>query len=191
MDAISTRFNEIKMVSESALDQTSKIFTQAFDMTQQELAGAMKVWLEAPLDQPADVDEKEGLAIGHLTSFYLHSKLCDAVAGGNIIDIVEAVGEFQTVLFRLAGAGLVIDPKAVTGRAIADTLKQITKKANEAKRLKGEKTKQRIAAELSKKSWRKPYNISRIAREISKKTDLKIETVRPIVAGLLKEDNNS
>ena len=142
MDAVSIRLNEIKMISEMALDQTSQIFTQALDMTQQELAGAMKVWLEAPLEQK--LDERESLAVGYLTTFFLHSKLCDAVAGGNIIDIVEAVGEFQTVLFRLAGAGLVIDPKAITGRAIADTLKQIPRKAQEANKLKGDINREKI-----------------------------------------------
>ena len=189
MDAISTRLNEIQEISDAMLDQTSQIFTQALDMTQQELAGAMKVWLEAPLEQK--LDERESLAVGYLTTFFLHSKLCDAVAGGNIIDIVEAVGEFQTVLFRLAGAGLVIDPKAITGRAIAVTLKKGTEDANKKRREQGEETKQKVAAELSKKSWRKPYNKSRIAEKISKKTGIKEETVRPIVAELLKGDNNS
>ncbi len=176
MDAISTRFNEIKVVSELALDQTSKIFTQALGMTQQELAGAMKVWLEAPLDQPADVDEKESLAIGHLTSFYLHSILCDAVEEGNISGIVEAVGDFQTLLFRLAGAGLVVDPNAVTGQAIADTRKQSTKNANEKWREKGEETRQNIIEALKTLSNKNRSQRS-IAKNISNKTGIKENTV--------------
>lgn len=182
--------HEVSDVSSTASDSMAKSIQSATGVSEEKLAAEMFTWFDGSLDQPPPINKETSLAIGYLANLYLHSKLCDEISKGpqNIGNIALSLEDMQKGLFRLVCAGLNSDPLLASNEGIRSALKKITEPAHEKIREKGRTTREKVETAFKKRTWRKPYNISRIAGKISEETNIPSETIRPILSKIIEED---